>query len=307
MEGTKFVKAYCNKTHQYYGIEVKKVGSTYKAVDFTFLNDENAKLLTTEVKQDKFYTNDNLISCKKCGSRLIGGCSCNERNHDCKKNAKYDFQCIYCRNLVIDYEEVSEVSGYKEGDVITLSQGQTVTIKFGDGKPLKRIEVGIGWEASTYGSNIDVDSSVVVSGKGGAELVYFGDMTHSSGCVIHHGDNLFGHTGSETQKDDENISVYLTKVPQNRDEITFILNIYECKSRHQKLGIIRNLYLRLFDPDSKKTLIQYKVEQGFDHFTSLIIGKAFRSGADWKFKAIGQGSYATDVRGLMNEVLEKRD
>lgn len=303
MKDTKFLKAYCSKTHQYFGIEIKKIGSEWKAVDFTFLPDDKAKLLTSEVKQSSFQTNTNLIPCNKCGKRIIGGCSCNERVHDCSKKDKYDFQCIYCHNLKIDYEEVSEVSGYKAGDVITLSQGQTVTIRFSDGKPLKRIEVGIGWEASKQGDNIDVDSSVIVAGNDGAELVYFGDLQHPSGCVHHHGDNLYGHIGSGGQNDDENISVFLNKVPQNRNELIFVLNIYECKSRHQKLGIIKNLYLRLFDPDSKKTLIQYKVENNFYDNTALIIGKAFKSGSEWKFSAIGKGSNATDLGELMDEIL----
>ena len=302
MEGTKFLKAYCNKNKQYFGIEIKKIGSDFKAVDFTFLPDEQARLLTSEVKQNKFYTNTNLLPCKKCGSRLIGGCSCNSRVHDCARKGKYDFQCIYCNNLVIDYEEVGEVSGYKAGDVITLSQGQTVTIRFSDGKPLSQIEVGIGWDPARQGkTSIDIDSSVFVSGDSGIELVYYHDKQHPSGCVIHHGDNVTGENDS-FQGDDENISVYLQKVPKNRDEITFVLNIYNCRSRNQKLGDIKNLYLRLFDPDSKKTLIQYKVENNFEEYTSIIIGKAFRSNGEWKFKAIGKGSHAIDLDELGKEI-----
>ena len=301
MEGTKFLKAYCNKNKQYFGIEIKKIGSEWKAVDFTFLPDDKARLLTSEVKQAKFYTNSNLLPCKKCGGRVIGGCSCNSKTHDCARKGKYDFQCIYCNNLVIDYEEVSEVSGYKAGDVITLSQGQTVTIRFSDGKPLSQIEVGIGWDPARQGDNIDVDSSVFVSGQDEVELVYYGDREHPSGCVIHHGDNLTGEDDG-SQRDDENISVYLKKVPSNRNELTFVLNVYKCQERHQKLGSIKNLYLRLFDPVSKKTLIQYKVEQNFEKFTSIIIGKAFRSGSEWKFKAIGKGSNAIDLNELFDEL-----
>ena len=168
-------------------------------------------------------------------------------------------------------------------------------------KPISQIFVGVGWDPAMTGANIDVDSSVVVmSGQSyEKDLVYFGEKEHPSGCVIHHGDNLTGEDYANS--DDENISVYLNKVPNNRDRLYFVLNIYKCDERHQTFGGIRNLYIKLYDPDSKSVLVEYKVKGNFYRDTALIIGMAYRKDGGWIFKAIGKGSKATTVSQLANE------
>ena len=302
MGTNKFLKARCKKTGRWYGLEVKQFGSTWKVVNMIDLSDGEAAVISSEVKQDSFETNDNLLACKKCGKRRVGGCSCARKTHQCSKNMKYHFDCIYCDELEIDYNlpTRSEVSG-RVGDTVTLSQGQEVKIRYADDRPLSKIYVGVGWDPATSGSNIDVDSSVVVMSGQGLEkdLVYFGDKEHRSGCVIHHGDNLTGVDNANS--DDENISVYLDKVPSNRDRLVFVLNIYQCVERHQTFGGIRNLYIKLYDPDSKKVLVEYRVTGNFNSDTALIIGMAYRKSGSWVFRAIGKGSRATTVAQLADE------
>ena len=302
MTESKFLKAYCSKTHQYFGLEIKKFGSVWKVVNMIKLSDEEAKIISSEIEQSSFETNSNLIPCSKCGSRKVGGCDCAKKKHQCAPNMKYQFDCIYCKELSIDYTlpSRSDVSGY-EGGKVTLSQGQEVKIRYSDDRPLSQIYVGVGWDPAKYGDNIDVDSSVVVMNGQGSEhdLVYFGDKTHPSGCVVHHGDNL---TGADIpNQDDENISVYLNKVPANRDRLVFVLNIYKCVERRQTFGGIDNLYIRLYDPDSKKALIEYRVTGNFRNDTALVIGMAYKKNGSWVFKAIGKGTRATEVNQLANE------
>jgi stress response protein SCP2 len=127
--------------------------------------------------------------------------------------------------------------------------------------------------------------------------VYFGQLTHPSGCVEHHGDNLTG-AGDIQEGDDENISVYLKKVPQDRDKIVFVLNIYKSSERHQTLDRVKNLYIRLFDGDTNKTLIEYRVDQNMINATAIVIGAAIRRGGDWNFKAIGKTMKVESVAEL---------
>ena len=301
---SKFVKGYCRKTGQHFGLELKKIGSEWKVVNFVDITAKEASAITSEISQSRFLTNDNLLPCRKCSSRVVSGCSCPEKSFQCRAGV-YNFQCIYCKNMQIDYSAASVSSGYKEGDIIRLSQGQEIKVKLDGDKPLKKIIVGIGWDPSTVGPNMDVDSSVIVAGNRGREIVYYGDLEHPSGCVIHHGDNLTGEDEME-QGDDENITVYLEKVPQNRDRLIFVVNIYECISRHQKFGNVKNMYIRLYDPVSRKGIIEYKITGNMSSFTALVIGMVYRRDGEWIFKAIGNGSYATSIHGLADEVAHLR-
>lgn len=298
MKNTKMLKAYCKKTGQKFGIEVAKQGLSWRAVDFIPITDEEASLMTSEVKQARFETNSNLLPCLKCGGRTIGGCACAPRSFQCRKGV-YNFQCIYCKELEIDYSAATLVGGHRSGDVIRLSQGQIVKINVEEGKPLKKIEVGVGWDPVSSGDNMDIDSTVFVVGENGMETVYFGNLKHPSGCVHHHGDNLTGE--DKANSDDENITVHLDKVPRDRDRLIFVINIYNCSARGQTLGNVRNMYIRLYDPASRRPLIEYRVDQKLYGDTALVIGMAFRDGQGWQFKAIGKGSRATSISALETE------
>ena len=106
-----------------------------------------------------------------------------------------------------------------------------------------------------------------------------------------------------SNSDDENISVYLDKVPSNRDKIVFVLNIYKCIERRQTFGGIDNLYIRLYDPDSKKALVEYRVTGNFKNDTALVIGMAYRKNGAWVFRAIGKGTRASSVSEVAKDCL----
>ena len=295
----KFLKAYCARTKQYFCLEMKKVGEAWRVINMIRSSDEEARVLSTEVNQPTFETNTNLIPCAGCGGRRVGGCSCAKHAHSCSKGMKYQFDCIYCDEFKIDYSmpSASDVRG-RAGGTIMLSQGQEVRIRYADDRPLSKITVGVGWDPANGADNMDVDASVVVMDSSDrTDLVYYGELRHSSGCVIHHGDNLTG-AGSIQNGDDENISVYLDRVPAGKDRLVFVLNIYQCDSRRQTLDGVRNLYIKLYDPDSKKTLIQYDVKGNTGDHTAMVIGMAYRCGNGWSFKAIGKSLRVSDVRTL---------
>lgn len=302
---TKFVKAYCDKAKQHFALEVKKFGSVWKVTNVTHLSAEEAKLTASEVEQSSFETNDNLIPCSVCKSRRVGGCACAKRKNNCTPGMKYHFNCVYCDQLKIDYSLpiMDSVQGVRAGDRITLSQGQEVVIRFADNRPLTNIIVGVGWDPVLQGSNMDVDSSVVVMSADGIQrdLVYYGAKNHSSGCAVLLEDNLTGeYTGNVDSNDDENILVDLKKVPQNRDKLVFIVNIYECETRRQTLKDVKNFYISLFDQTSKKALIEYRVEdnQVNPNDTAIVIGVATRKSNGWTFKAIGKSLRVSNVRDL---------
>lgn len=129
MEGTKIIKAYCRKSKQRFGLEIKYMGSRWVVVNFFDLTEAEAELIYSEIKQDSFVTDAALLPCLKCGSRMVGGCNCSSKNHSCSKGTGYHFDCVYCRNLEIDYSLPSAVAlrGH-EGEKIVVAQGKEVKI-----------------------------------------------------------------------------------------------------------------------------------------------------------------------------------
>lgn len=102
MQDARFLKARCKKTGQYVGLEIWKFGSTWKVVNAVPLSSDEAKIVYSEIRQPRFETNSNLVPCTKCKSRVISGCSCEKRVHKCGSD-NFNFQCVYCKELEIDY------------------------------------------------------------------------------------------------------------------------------------------------------------------------------------------------------------
>lgn len=111
---SKMLKAKCKKTGRYYGIELKMIGSEWKAVNMVLLSDDERRIILSEVMQPKFETNKNLIACPNCGNRKVSGCSCARKKQECTTDMKYKFDCIYCDELKIDYSRSTGRLPYTE-------------------------------------------------------------------------------------------------------------------------------------------------------------------------------------------------
>ena len=197
---------------------------------------------------------------------------------------------------------------------VNLQKGQKVNLKKSDGQALSRIRIGLGWDpveqkkgglfGSIFGGSapdIDCDASVLVC-KGGRlsgkkDVVYFGNLKHPSGAIVHTGDNLTG----EGEGDDEQILVDLTAVPQDYDKLVFVVNIYDCESRKQDFGMIANAFIRICDERTGEEFCRYNLSESYAGMTAMIFGEIYRHNGEWKFNAIGQG---TKDKGL-NELARR--
>ena len=197
---------------------------------------------------------------------------------------------------------------------VNLQKGQKVNLKKSDGQALSRIRIGLGWDpveqkkgglfGSIFGGSapdIDCDASVIVC-KGGRlsgknDIVYFGNLKHPSGAIVHTGDNLTG----EGEGDDEQILVDLTAVPQDYDKLVFVVNIYDCESRKQDFGMIANAFIRICDERTGEEFCRYNLSESYAGMTAMIFGEIYRHNGEWKFNAIGQG---TKDKGL-NELARR--
>lgn len=302
MEDSRFIKAFCPKAKRYLGLEAKQFEEVWKIVNVFPLSSEEAKLISTDVDQRVIETNQNLLECRKCGNRKMSGCSCSKYYHECSHSMKHQFDCVYCADLKIDYSIPSEaeIEG-RIGETIVLSQGQEVPIRYIDNRPLAEIHIGVSWDPGKGKEKTDVDAAVVILPRenNSRDIVYFGNKIHSSGCAVHHGDDLTGK--KPATDDDESIEVFLDKVPNTRDRLVFVLNIFKSSERRQTLDKVKELVVRVSDSRLHEVLVEYRIEQDLKDFTALIIGMVIRKDGEWSFKAIGKGSKADDLRALAAE------
>ncbi len=131
MDDTKVLKAYCSKRDKYMVLVAKKIGSAWKIIDVNDVSDVLRLLIASEIskaEQPTFETNDNLLPCSRCNSRRVGGCACAKATCPSDKN-KYNFQCVYCNELKIDYSlpDPDDLEAHK-GEIITLPQGKKYSV-----------------------------------------------------------------------------------------------------------------------------------------------------------------------------------
>lgn len=184
--------------------------------------------------------------------------------------------------------------------MVNLVKGQKVDLTKGN-EGLKQIVVGLGWDVNKYdGDNFDLDSSVFLLGANGRVLsskdfVFFNNLRHPSGAVVHMGDNLTG----KGDGDDEQIIVDLTKIPENIDKIAFAVTIYDADNRMQNFGMVSNAYIRMVNKDTNEEMIRYDLGEDYSTETSMVVGELYRHNGEWKFNAIGAG-YAGGLQALCN-------
>lgn len=181
---------------------------------------------------------------------------------------------------------------------LNLTKGQKVELTK-DNPGLKNIKIGLGWDTNKYAGTekFDLDASVFLLNKdgkcaGASDVIYFNNLKHASGSVIHSGDNLTG----EGEGDDEVISIDLSKVPEAIAKIACTVNIYDADKRKQNFGMVSNAFSRILDSEGKE-LLKYELGEDYSTETGVFVCELYRHNSEWKFGAIGQG-----FRGGLTEV-----
>ncbi|HBW1364493.1 TPA: tellurium resistance cAMP binding protein TerE [Klebsiella pneumoniae] len=151
--------------------------------------------------------------------------------------------------------------------------------------------VGLGWDARvTNGQAFDLDASVFLVGENGKVLsdshfVFYNNTTSPDGAVQHQGDNRTG----EGDGDDEQVKIDLTKVAADVKKLVFAVTIHEADSRKQNFGMVSNSFMRVVNNDNGSEIARFDLSEDASTETAMIFGELYRHGAEWKFKAVGQG------------------
>ncbi|MFJ5897482.1 TerD family protein [Streptomyces sp. NPDC093064] len=158
---------------------------------------------------------------------------------------------------------------------------------------LRAVTVGLGWQAD---AGYELDASALLCDASGKVLserhfVFFNNLSSPDGSVRHSG-------GSPVVGGDQEIGVDLTRVPDEVTKVVFPVSLYEGAARGQSFGQVQRAHIRVLDQESGAELARYDLAAGgLAGETALVFGELYRHGAEWKFRAVGQG-YASGLAGI---------
>lgn len=196
---------------------------------------------------------------------------------------------------------------------VNLQKGQKVDLTKGN-VGLRKVMVGLGWDevqqpsrggllGGIFGggkaAEIDCDAiAFLLDNQGrianGNDVVFYNNLRHHSGCVLHQGDNRTG----AGEGDDETILVDLSRLPDVYERIVILVSIYKATERNQHFGMIKNAFIRLVNAENNEELCIYNLSENYDGMTGMIFGEVYRYKGEWKFNAIGQPLHAWSIQDL---------
>ncbi|PRH77480.1 chemical-damaging agent resistance protein C [Streptomyces solincola] len=184
---------------------------------------------------------------------------------------------------------------------VSLSKGGNVSLTK-EAPGLTAVTVGLGWDVrTTTGTDFDLDASAILVNAEGKvrndqDFVFFNNLKSADGSVEHTGDNLTG----EGEGDDEQVKVDLAGVPADVAKIVFPVSIYDADSRQQSFGQVRNAFIRVVNQAGGAEIARYDLSEDASTETAMVFGELYRNGAEWKFRAVGQG-YASGLSGIARD------
>ncbi|MFC0713367.1 TerD family protein [Cellulomonas biazotea] len=184
---------------------------------------------------------------------------------------------------------------------VSLAKGGNVSLTK-EAPNLTKALIGLGWDArTTSGQGFDLDASALLVDAGGrvlsdAHFVFYNNLTSPDGSVTHTGDNRTG----EGDGDDEALLLDLPAVPAQVDKIVFPVSIYDAEARRQSFGQVRNAFIRVVNASDNEEIARYDLSEDASTETAMIFGEVYRYGAEWKFRAVGQG-YDSGLAGIARD------
>jgi tellurium resistance protein TerD len=181
---------------------------------------------------------------------------------------------------------------------VSLSKGGNVSLSK-EAPGLTEIVVGLGWDArKTDGVEFDLDASVFVTGENDkvlndASFIFYNNKLSADGSIEHLGDNRSGAGDG----DDEQVNVKLTGLAADVKKLVFAVTIHDAELRKQSFGQVSNAYIRVVNKADGKEIARFDLSEDASVETAMIFGELYRHGAEFKFKAIGQG-YAGGLKPL---------
>ncbi|MDI1230876.1 MAG: TerD family protein [Methylobacter sp.] len=184
---------------------------------------------------------------------------------------------------------------------ISLTKGGNISLSKTD-PTLKNLIVGLGWDARpTDGADFDLDASAFLVKEDGkvrsdSDFIFYNQTKSTCGSIEHTGDNRTG----EGDGDDESVIMLLDKIPADIQRVVFTVTIHDAELRKQNFGQVSKAYVRVVNKDSSSEVTRYDLSEDASIETAMVFGELYKHGAEWKFKAVGQG-YAGGLAALARQ------
>jgi tellurium resistance protein TerD len=181
---------------------------------------------------------------------------------------------------------------------VSLKKGGNVSLT-GSDPTLKIVKIGLGWEGrETDGAAFDLDASLFMVGSNGKvrgdhDFIFYSQLDSQCKSVHHTGDNRTG----DGDGDDEELHVFLGKVPISIERLVVAVTIHDAGSRGQNFGQVSDAFIRIVNLDSDTEIARFDLSEDYSTETAMIFGEVYRRNDEWKFRAVGQG-YSGGLRAL---------
>lgn len=173
---------------------------------------------------------------------------------------------------------------------VSLKKGGNVSLT-GSVPTLNSVKIGLGWEArETAGAEFDLDASLFMVGSSGKvrndhDFIFYGQLDSPCKSIHHTGDNRTG----DGDGDDEELHVFLDKVPKPIERLVVAVTIHDADHRGQNFGQVRDAFIRIVDLDSDTEIARFDLSEDYSTETAMVFGEVYRRNDEWKFRAVGQG------------------
>lgn len=214
---------------------------------------------------------------------------------------------------------------------INLSKGQKIDLKKSSGESLTNFCVGVNWGAiETKGflgmgkkvQNIDLDLSCILVDENNTVCDHLysplyrvevlqqfglpkGKLITVDGALKHTGDDLQGDSGGDDGLDNEIITVDLTRIAPNVTQIFFFLN----NAGREDFSQIPYSKIRMYEGTPTKVNSEFasynvSAESQYTGKLSIIMGKLYKRGNEWKFSAIGDPTEDTFLGQTIHRIVK---
>jgi tellurium resistance protein TerZ len=214
---------------------------------------------------------------------------------------------------------------------INLSKGQKIDLRKSSGETLTNFCVGVNWggieKKTLFGLsktilNVDLDLSCVLIDEQNTICDHLysplyrvevlqqfglpaGKLLTSDGALKHTGDDLAGDKGGDDGLDNEIITVDLSKINANVNQIFFFLN----NAGNEDFSQIPYAKIRMYEGTPTKVqsvFADYNVaaESQYVGKKSIIMGKLYKRNGEWKFSAIGDPTEDTFLGQTIQKIMK---
>lgn len=177
----------------------------------------------------------------------------------------------------------------EETGLVRVKKGEEINITRLD-PGIRELTAGIGWDVKRFdGDPIDIDASLFLLDKNDKtredeDFVFYNNGVARDGAVKHMGDSRTGAGDG----DDENIVIDLMALPFEVVKIAFVLSIYDLDMNSNNFTMVKNVYFRLLNNETKMETFRFELDEGLGNTTGLYIGYLERVGSDWMYKAVAE-------------------